>query len=130
MSTDVNNSLKPTPITGAGTLTDKNSGRKVNSDLGKDAFLKLLTTQLTHQDPLNPTDDKEFLSQMASFSSLEQMQNLNKSFEGFDKTMQETQKTLFETIKMFNNNYVDGQKELLKKIEELSNTIKEMKSID
>ncbi len=130
MSTDVNNSIKPTPITGTGTLTDKNSGRKVNSDLGKDAFLKLLTTQLTHQDPLNPTDDKEFLSQMASFSSLEQMQNLNKSFEGFDKTMQETQKTLFETIKMFNNNYVDGQKELLKKIEELSNTIKEMKSID
>ena len=130
MSTDATNTIKPTPITGTGTLTDKNSGRKVNSDLGKDAFLKLLTTQLTHQDPLNPTDDKEFLSQMASFSSLEQMQNLNKSFEGFDKTMQETQKTLFETIKMFNNNYVDGQKELLKKIEELSNTIKEMKSID
>ena len=130
MSTDVNNSLKPTPITGAGTLTDKNSGRKVNSDLGKDAFLKLLTTQLTHQDPLNPTDDKEFLSQMASFSSLEQMQNLNKSFEGFDKTMQETQKTLFETIKMFNNNYVDGHKELVKKIEELSLAIKELKEND
>ena len=51
--------------------------RKTGDSLGKNDFLNLLITQLRYQDPLNPTDDKEFIAQMAQFSSLEQMQNMN-----------------------------------------------------
>jgi flagellar basal-body rod modification protein FlgD len=44
--------------------------------LGKDTFLSLLVTQLQHQDPLQPTDNSEFLAQLAQFSSLESLQQI------------------------------------------------------
>lgn len=50
-----------------------------SSELGKDEFLKILMTQIQNQDPLNPMDDREFISQMTTFSSLEQMINMNES---------------------------------------------------
>jgi len=53
----------------------------VSNDMDKNAFLNLLVTQLQYQDPLNPSSDTEFIAQMAQFSSLEQMQNMNKSQE-------------------------------------------------
>lgn len=55
------------------------SAKSSESSLGKDDFLKLLVTQMQYQDPMKPMDDTQFVSQMAQFSSLEQMQNLNSS---------------------------------------------------
>lgn len=57
-------------------VTKKKSTRG-SSELGKDAFLQLLVAQMKYQDPLEPSKDTEYISQLAQFSSLEQMQNLN-----------------------------------------------------
>ncbi|MCX7969939.1 MAG: flagellar hook assembly protein FlgD [Negativicutes bacterium] len=56
------------------------------SSLGKDDFLKLLVVQLQNQDPSQPMDDKEFIAQMASFSSLEQMKNVSSAMEATQAT--------------------------------------------
>ncbi|WP_297207965.1 flagellar hook capping FlgD N-terminal domain-containing protein [uncultured Brachyspira sp.] len=51
------------------------------NSLGKDAFLKLLTVQMSHQDPLSPMDNRDMIAQLAQFSSVEQMTEVNKNLE-------------------------------------------------
>ena len=56
---------------------EKKKNVRGSDKLGKEEFLQLLVCQLQNQDPLNPRDDTEFVSQLAQFSSLEQMTNMN-----------------------------------------------------
>lgn len=55
--------------------------RVPSKELGKDEFLGILVAQLQNQDPLNGGDNTEYIAQLAQFSSLEQMQNLNENIE-------------------------------------------------
>ncbi len=67
----------------------KSSGKTENGtdivmpgeETNKDLFLKLLVAQMSNQDPLNPQDPTQYVTQLAQFSSLEQMQNLNEGME-------------------------------------------------
>jgi flagellar basal-body rod modification protein FlgD len=51
---------------------------KSTQEIGQTEFLKLLVTQLQNQDPMNPIDNDQFISQLATFSSLEQLISINK----------------------------------------------------
>ena len=57
--------------------------KKANDSLDKDAFLQLLVAQMKYQDPLEPTSNTEYISQFATFSELEQMQNMSASMDLF-----------------------------------------------
>jgi flagellar basal-body rod modification protein FlgD len=79
MQATVNYKSKETSKAGAGYWTSQEPERKPVRELGKNDFLKLLVTELKNQDVLNNTDNKEFVARMAQFSSLEQMENLNRN---------------------------------------------------
>jgi flagellar basal-body rod modification protein FlgD len=91
-----------------------------NNGLGQDAFFKLLITQLQNQDPLNPMEDRQFISQMAEFSSLEKTEKLYSLLEN----------------KLSSNQVIDNSnligKEITANIEgiELKGTVEAVKSSD
>ena len=61
------------------TGTQNTTATQGNSTLGKDDFLKLMMAQMKYQDPMNPMDNTAFTAQLAQFSSLEQLSNINTS---------------------------------------------------
>lgn len=78
------NAIPSTPTVTAGDIVyagaNPNAGKTA---LGSADFMKLLTVQLTAQDPMNPMKDTEFISQMANFTSLENSRTLSESFKSF-----------------------------------------------
>ena len=63
----------------------KTNATGVNSALDKDAFLKLMVTQLQYQDPLDPQDNSEYVAELAQFSALEQMTNVSEGITNVTK---------------------------------------------
>jgi flagellar basal-body rod modification protein FlgD len=78
------------PYSGLGASTTGTAAPKKTS-LGQDQFLKLMTTQMTHQDPTKPMQNGEFLSQMAQFGTVNGIQGLQASFDSFAKSMSSNQ---------------------------------------
>ncbi len=72
---------------GAGTAGDANTtvADAAKNQLSKDTFLKLLVAQIKYQNPLNPADGVEFLSQLAQFSELEQTMGIREEIAGLRK---------------------------------------------
>lgn len=69
-------------IFGTGSTNAQTETTATGTDaLGRDAFLRLLTTQLAHQDPLQPQADTEFIAQLAQFSSLEQLTGMRTTLD-------------------------------------------------
>ena len=73
-----------------GTGTTQQAGKK---ELGKNEFLKLMIAQINNQDPMNPTQNEQFLAQLAQFSTLEGIQNLNESVGSMTAIMRGTAAT-------------------------------------
>jgi flagellar basal-body rod modification protein FlgD len=75
-------------LTAAANGTTATSKKK---SLGQDEFLKLMTTQMTHQDPTKPMDNAQFLSQMAQFGTVSGIQDLQQSFKDFSASISSDQ---------------------------------------
>jgi flagellar basal-body rod modification protein FlgD len=77
-------SVAATSATSSPVITDNTAARVVQKSLGESDFLKLLTTQMSNQDPMNPISDTSQIAQLAQFSSLQSMNSLlkNSQLEG------------------------------------------------
>ena len=71
--------------------TQQNASALAEQDLGRDAFLKLLTTQLTNQSPLDPMDNEAFVAQLGQFSSVEGIKGMQASLENMVSGMRQEQ---------------------------------------
>jgi flagellar basal-body rod modification protein FlgD len=77
--------IASTPAPAPSTPSTTSTGNVPGAD--KETFLKLLVTQIQNQDPLNPTDSTQFVTQLAQFSELEQMTNVNTNLQAIQKEL-------------------------------------------
>ncbi len=96
---------------------EKHTGTQ--SKLGRDAFLKLLVTQLKYQDPTSPMDDKEMTAQLAQFSSLESLNNIDKGIEDISSKLDD--KSIFSGINFLNTEIKAPGHEISKQGKDISN---------
>jgi flagellar basal-body rod modification protein FlgD len=75
------------PIGGSSSNSGDQSTTNRAGGLGREAFLQLLVTQLAHQDPMQPQSDSEFIAQLAQFSSLEQLTNIQGTLTNIGKAL-------------------------------------------
>jgi len=84
--------MTPTnPITTTTSTSSSSFTQAAGGALGKDTFLKLLAAQLKNQNPLNPTDDQQFLAQMAQMSEVEQVTNMAQGQQEIARSQQMTE---------------------------------------
>ncbi len=81
-----------------GLATSATTTKSGKQELGQEAFLKLMTTQLTHQDPSKPMENGDFLGQMAQFSTVSGIGDLNKSFSEFASSISSGQSLQAATL--------------------------------
>jgi flagellar basal-body rod modification protein FlgD len=86
--------IPTTTSTTTATSTSATGALTGGAQMGKEDFLRLLTTQLRYQNPLSPEDPKDFVAQLSQFSSLEQLINLNSKYEDYNKTSQALQNSM------------------------------------
>jgi flagellar basal-body rod modification protein FlgD len=80
-------------LTSSGSTSSDSITGSISQTMNKDDFLKLLVTQLQYQDPMSPEDPKDFVAQLAQFSSLEQQINSNTNLENLSKVIQNLQQS-------------------------------------
>ena len=84
----MSSSLSTTPLGPTTPATDPTKTTTPRTDgLGRDAFLQLLVTQMSHQNPLQPQEDGAFIAQLAQFSSLEQLTNIDDTLGGISNAL-------------------------------------------
>jgi flagellar basal-body rod modification protein FlgD len=85
-------------ITGIDSQYNSSQQSSLQKIMSKDDFLKLFVMQLRYQNPLNPMDNNEFTTQLAQFSSLEQLQNMNTQMNNLVLSQSSLQNTMLSNL--------------------------------
>ena len=106
MAFNIGGSLTQDQIKRLNTISNDsaNETRRKSQVLDKDAFLKLMMVQLQNQNPLSPTDNSEYMNQMAQFSSVEQLSNISKTTETNNELSALISKQLEDMTKVLTSN--------------------------